>query len=130
VELRPLVLCLPAEPVSVPDARRAVSDHLSELGFAKEQLDPVRLGVSEAVGNAVRHAYPQGAHGDVEVEVSAYGDRIRVQVRDWGCGRTGAAAKTRGAGFGTPLMDAVSGEFVVSDRRPRGTEVSMTFPLV
>jgi anti-sigma regulatory factor (Ser/Thr protein kinase) len=124
---RSLLLRLLAEPASVPQARRVVSEHLSGH-ISAGQLESIRLGLSEAVGNVVRHAYPAGARGELEVEVvSANDDCVQVQVRDWGCGRAHASPQTAGTGWGTPLMQALSNEFVTGERRPRGTEVRMSF---
>jgi anti-sigma regulatory factor (Ser/Thr protein kinase) len=122
------MLRLAAEPASVTEARRAVSEHLRNLRVAQEPLDSARIGLTEAVGNVVRHAYPEDTGGELEVEVRPDSDCFHVHVRDWGCGASQARAGTAGAGLGTTLMEAVSREFEVGERVPQGTEVRMTFP--
>jgi anti-sigma regulatory factor (Ser/Thr protein kinase) len=117
---------LAAEPASVTQARQAVKKHLREVSVSDAQLDLAGLGVSEAVGNAVRHAYPDGAAGRVEVEVHTDPDHVHIHVRDWGCGSADDRAETAGAGWGIPLMQSLSQEFEISERLPHGTEVRMT----
>ena len=85
--------------------------------------------VTEAVTNAVVHAYPAG-RGEFEVELSMNGERFAVAVRDEACGCRAARPQTAGVGFGMPLMEGLSESFSVGDRDPRGTEVLMTFPLI
>jgi anti-sigma regulatory factor (Ser/Thr protein kinase) len=106
-----------------------VKEHLRGLSVSQDQLERSALAVSEAVGNVVRHAYLGGAGGELELEVDSDPDCFHVHVRDWGCGSANGPAETAGAGFGIPLMQAVSQEFVLDERWPRGTEVRMRFPL-
>ena len=53
-----------------------------------ERAMPLGLIVSELLTNAVRHAYPEGTQGRVEVRVAAPagGEGLEVQVRDHGAG--------------------------------------------
>jgi Histidine kinase-like ATPase domain len=46
-----------AEPGSIPRARMALTRFAAEAGATEEQQEQVRLVVSEAVTNAVQHAY-------------------------------------------------------------------------
>ena len=50
---------LPAKPASLRVARHATTDALTQAGVVDhELLAAIALAVSEAFGNAVRHAYP------------------------------------------------------------------------
>jgi stage II sporulation protein AB (anti-sigma F factor) len=119
---------LPAVPASVPEARRLVGEQVRELGASEQRVDDVRIAVTEAVANVVRHAYWPG-QGEVEVEVDADGNgRVVVAVRDRGCGIGAARPETAGAGLGLPLIEALSASFESSDRAP-GTAVVMEFPI-
>src|SRR6266508_4444227 len=73
-----------ATPAAVPGVRRAVVDfaELHRVGVAPD----VALAVSEAITNAVLHAYRGGRAGEVRVVACAEPGRLVVVVRDYGCG--------------------------------------------
>ena len=71
-----LDLALPAEPASVPVARRAVCSRLLEWGLP-DLVDPVALAVSELATNAVLHA-----RGLLRVTLTRDGDLARLEVAD------------------------------------------------
>jgi hypothetical protein len=48
---------LPADPISIPMARAQVRRWLAEFSWPAVKLDDIVLAVSEAVSNAVEHAY-------------------------------------------------------------------------
>ena len=74
-------IVLPAVPTSVREARVAVVDAVSDIGVERHLVDDLRLCVSEAVANSVRHAY--GAEpGTVQVVVRRLGDELIAVVCD------------------------------------------------
>lgn len=68
---------LPAEPASVPAARRFVRRRLVEWGAPADVLDLAALLVSELATNALIHS-----RGPFVLQVEQAGDRLRVQVLD------------------------------------------------
>jgi len=112
---------------AVPQARRIVCDFVHENCPGSDGLvDPVALAVSEAVGNAVRHAYP-GSTGPVEVEAELDDADVVVYVRDEGVG-VGGRSGDPGLGLGMQIMARLGR--VRIDRRPEGgTQVSLRFRL-
>lgn len=58
---------------------------------------PVALLVNEAVGNALRHAYPEGHNGRIDVRLRRTADGFGLEVTDSGVGFDPGAPK---AGFG------------------------------
>ncbi len=74
---------LPAEPRSLPEARRAL-DPLEECVDAP-MLEDMRLLVTELVTNSVRHA-ETGQDARVELNVRVAPDVVRVEVTDEGSG--------------------------------------------
>jgi anti-sigma regulatory factor (Ser/Thr protein kinase) len=120
-----LELSLPAIPSSVRVARGAVSEAITPF-VSDELADDVRLCVSEAVTNAVRHAYgPEVADGEVGVLVVRLEDELRVVVRDEGRGIDEPLA---GEGFGLQLIARVANRHTLH-RGDIGTTVSMSFAL-
>ena len=117
---------VPARPDAVSRARHLVGDQLRAVGMDRERVMDVQLAVSEAVGNAVLHAYPDGAEpGPVEIEARIDEDGVSLLVRDYGCGEP---HKTRGgAGLGLPLLRSLADHVSVEHRPEQGTAVTMRF---
>jgi serine/threonine-protein kinase RsbW len=67
-------------------ARLVVGGVLRRLTYDERDVADLKLAVSEACGNAVRHAYPAGSPGGVEVELVPCGDRLELVVADTGAG--------------------------------------------
>ena len=118
---------LNATPDAVPRARRLVCDFLNENHPDSDDLEhSVALAVSEAVGNAVRHAYP-GEAGPVEVEASVDDADLVVYVRDQGVG-VAEGSEDPGLGLGMMIMRQF-GRLRIDPRPGGGTQVSLRFRL-
>jgi anti-sigma regulatory factor (Ser/Thr protein kinase) len=116
---------LPAIPGSVPRLRRNLLEAISGRGFDE---DAVGLAVTEALTNAVRHAYP-GSHGPVTLRVQQSGDRLVVVVCDEGIGARNFTARSgsdRGTGMGLPLLHELCAGVRV-DPGTAGTASTMAF---
>jgi anti-sigma regulatory factor (Ser/Thr protein kinase) len=115
---------LTARPGAVPEARQLirsyVEEHCLNAGVIREN---VALAVSEAVGNAVRHAYDDDS-GRVEIAARHAGDWLEVVVRDWGKGWQ--PSSDPGLGLGVPLMRSM-GELSVTAPDGGGCRVSLRF---
>jgi serine/threonine-protein kinase RsbW len=117
-----LVLELAPVPASVAEARAAIR---GLIGGAAVDHHAVLLAVSEAVTNAVRHAYGKRPdRGRVRVTAELEDDRLHVRVTDWGRG-LGAPGEDPGAGFGLPLIERLTDELDI--RTGPGTRVHMQF---
>jgi serine/threonine-protein kinase RsbW len=116
----------PAEASSVSTARNAVVEWLRERGHADAPLGDVALVVSEAVSNAVVHAYVGGPPGAVEVEVAVHDDELMVVVEDHGRGLR-PRPDSPGLGYGLALMVAVSQRFEAHSRERQGTRLVAWF---
>ena len=118
----------PAQPDQVRLARREVEAYAREQGA----VDPaaIALAVSEAVTNAVIHAYVDAPRpGDVEVLVERHpGNGLEIQVRDDGRGMR-PRSDSPGLGVGLPLVARLAEAFRVEARPSGGTAVSMIFPV-
>jgi anti-sigma regulatory factor (Ser/Thr protein kinase) len=117
----------PAEPRALALVREEFGALAERHGATGEQVDAIRLLVSEAVTNAVRHAYPDGP-GTVDTVATVGGGWITIVVSDDGVGlRT--ACRDPGAGWGWPLIAALTERFTIRHRSNGGTEVEMRVPL-
>jgi serine/threonine-protein kinase RsbW len=114
-----------ATPAAVPGVRRAVVDfaELHGVGVAPD----VALAVSEAITNAVLHAYRDHSSGPVRVVACAEPDRLVVVVRDYGCGMS-PHPDSPGLGLGLSVIGRLASELNIE--RPDeggGTRLRMCF---
>jgi anti-sigma regulatory factor (Ser/Thr protein kinase) len=115
----------PAIPGSVPGLRRNLLESISGCEFDE---DAVGLAVTEALTNAVRHAYP-GSQGTVTLSVKRSTDRLVVVVADEGIGARSFTARSgcdRSTGMGLPLLHRLCASVRV-DPGHSGTTVTMGF---
>lgn len=99
-----LAFRLPAVSDSIPLARREVDRLASEVD--EEQLEVLRLLVSEMVSNSIRHA--EGSRS-VEVRVRLGRRSIRLEVEDRGPGfRPPRAAPSASGGWGLVIVDRLA----------------------
>jgi len=88
-------------------------------------IENIRLAVTEACTNVVRHAYPE-QHGTIDVVVRPSRRGLEVLVADEGRG-LGPSADTTGPGLGLPLIAALTDSLEI-DRTPRaGCRLVMSF---
>jgi anti-sigma regulatory factor (Ser/Thr protein kinase) len=124
-ELERLELRLDAEPSAVGRARGAVVAFAERHRLARAA--DVALAVTEAVTNAVVHAYRGDATGQVRVVACAHSEGLLVVVRDYGCGMQPNPGSP-GAGLGLAVIGALAGEMNIE--RPEeggGTRVRIRF---
>ena len=119
----------PAVAESIPRARLAVTQFAIRSGIAGELLEEIRLAVTEAVTNAVRHAYPQPTGTDAfHLTAAVAGNELWVLVADDGCGYQ-TPSQDPGAGLGLTIIAQLSAQYVITQRATGGTEVRMPSPI-
>jgi anti-sigma regulatory factor (Ser/Thr protein kinase) len=127
--IRPLQSTYAAVPDAVPLARSALTGFAADVGASQELLDDVRLAVSEALTNAVVHAYRgTGEPGTIGVTAALAVDELWIIISDSGCGLR-PRKDSPGLGLGMALMMQVSGDIDVIDRSDGGTQVTLRFAL-
>jgi serine/threonine-protein kinase RsbW len=119
----------PATPDAVALARRAACAFAAKAGAAENVLKRLALAVSEAVTNAVLHAYRDAADdATVELVLEVNDDELVVLVRDRGHGLS-PRFDSPGLGVGIPLMGRIADAIELRSLEVGGTEVSMRFSL-
>jgi serine/threonine-protein kinase RsbW len=122
----PVRLSLPAHARNIAVVRRALEAIAEELALPRRLVEDMRLAVTEACTNVVRHAYSDTT-GDIDVVVRTTGEALDVIVADRGRG-FGPSPDTSGPGLGLPLIEAVTDSLEI-DRSPRpGSRLIMSFP--
>lgn len=74
---------IPAKPEYVGVIRLTLSGIASRMGFDYDAIEDLKIATSEAITNAVQHAYKDN-DGEVVVGFALYGDRLEVMVADHG----------------------------------------------
>src|SRR5690625_4214587 len=72
----------PAKADYVGVARITISGIANRMGFSYEDIEDLKVVISEAVSNVVTHAYENG--GEVTVGFGVYSDRLEIMVADHG----------------------------------------------
>lgn len=109
--------------------RAGVVDYAREAGADDEACQQVALAVSEALNNAVVHAYVGREVGPIHVEVWSDERDLFARIRDEGLGMV-PRADSPGLGFGLPLMAQMADDLHVANRPDAaGTAVSLRFSL-
>jgi anti-sigma regulatory factor (Ser/Thr protein kinase) len=121
-DCRELRLDLPSRADSVKRARDAVATVAERAGVP---VADVKLAVSEAVSNAITHAFRGRAGGTISVRAKEKDGRLLVVVADDGTGMR-PNLDSPGLGFGISLITELAGD-VRFDSSPRGLTVSMSF---
>ncbi len=131
-------LSFPAKPDYLLLARLALSGVVREMPVGPELLADLKLAVTEACGNAVRHAYDDG-DGVVQVAFVVHDDRLDMIVEDKGSGialpvleqlleaEPSPERMPMDGGMGLAIIRAIVDELDVRDGDDgRGTVVHMT----
>jgi serine/threonine-protein kinase RsbW len=121
-------LTIPARPEYITLGRLALTG-ISRLreGFSPELLGDLKLALTEACSNSVRHAYANGT-GTVEIVYELYPDRLEVVVVDHGEGftlqpdRNGHDELSEG-GLGIAIIEALSDELEITQRDEGGSRL-------
>ena len=120
----------PASAESVTQLRQAVVDFAYEHGVPEPCLSDIRLAVSEALSNAVVHAFRGRTDGTVIASVTTDASEwVEVRVTDDGSGMA-PRNDSPGLGLGLPLIRHLTDQF--DHLRPPGsfgTELWMRFRL-
>lgn len=124
-----LQITLPAQPDSLPLARRAIVAHAEKLGIAKAGIADLKTVASEACANVIRHAYEeQDEAGTLEVALSSGPGELSMRVRDFGGGvRPLSSDDVPSLRLGLPIIGALSSSFHLTSVLSQGTEITIRF---
>jgi len=66
--------------------RLAISGIASRMKFSIDEIEDIKIAVSEACTNAINHAYSEEKKDKVTITVLIYPDRLEILVKDNGVG--------------------------------------------
>jgi len=119
-------LTLPARPENVSVIRHVLGAFAEALQLPDDLVEDLRLAVTEACTNVVRHAYPPDQDGPVEISIQPLEEYVTVVVSDRGRG-IGTSSDTTGPGLGLPLIAAIADDVELQPVPGGGSRVAMTF---
>ena len=129
-----IALQFPSRSVNEGFARMAAAAFAAQLDPTLEELGDIKTAVSEAVTNAIVHAYPNEI-GRIALKGKIYENgMLELRVQDWGCGiadveqakeplfTTGGEERS---GMGFTIMESFMDSMTVRSRAGRGTTVTL-----
>jgi serine/threonine-protein kinase RsbW len=127
-----VVLTLDARPENLALTRLALAGVAANAGAPRDVVADLKLAVTEACGNVVRHAYGDDP-GDVFVSYVVRDDAIEILVEDRGKGleeqdaSTGAVAAPPDGGMGMAIIRTIVDDLAIDvGADGRGTVIRMT----
>ena len=78
-------LDIPAKAEYVVLGRLALSGLLRSRGYSEDAVADLKLALTEACSNSVRHAYDH-EEGQVHLHFTVHDDRVTIEIRDEGSG--------------------------------------------
>jgi len=115
-ETRTVRLTIPAKPEYITLSRLALSGLSRVRPFADETLADLKLALTEACSNSVRHAYDDDK-GHVSISFELRDDRVVIEVADNGTGFEPEAAGKNGdetelseGGLGIAIIRSIADE--------------------
>lgn len=115
-------------------ARTSAACFAAQLDPTLDEVGDIKTAVSEAVTNAIVHAYPD-ALGKVLMRLRLYSDRtLEITIRDWGVGipdvdkartplfTTGSEERS---GMGFTIMESFMDNLKVRSKTGKGTTIIM-----
>jgi anti-sigma regulatory factor (Ser/Thr protein kinase) len=119
-------LTLPARPENVAVVRHVLGAFAEALHLPLDVIEDVRLAVTEACTNVVRHAYDGSDSGQLDVVIRPEGEVLEVLVTDRGRG-LGPSPDTAGPGLGLPLIAALADSLEIQHAPRAGSRLAMSF---
>ena len=127
-----ICLTIPAKPEYITLGRLALTGiaRLRAEPLSPEVLGDLKLALTEACTNSVRHAYGEGA-GLVQIVYELHSDRLVVEVSDSGEGFEAPASRSTSAasedlaegGLGIAIIEALSDELEIGEGTDGGSRL-------
>jgi anti-sigma regulatory factor (Ser/Thr protein kinase) len=118
-------LTVPARAENIAVVRHVLGALAEAIGLPRALTDDMRLAVTEACTNVVRHAYADG-EGTIDVIIRPKGDQVELIVSDKGRG-AGPSPDTAGPGLGMPLIAALADSLEIQRDHGTGSRLVMSF---
>jgi len=127
-EARTVSLTIPARPEYITLGLLALTAIAGVRPFSDETLHDLKLALTEACTNSVKHAYDEMGGGSVDIVYELQPDRLAVEVGDAGTGFDPEAAATNGdeleeGGLGIAIIRALTDEVEIAECEGGGSRL-------
>ena len=122
-------LTIPAKAEYITLGRLALTAIARVRPLSDETLSDLKLALTEACTNSVRHAYEEGRTGVVEIVYQLEPDRLVVEIADDGAGfkpeevELGGNGDLSEGGLGIAIIRAVADEVEIGERETGGSRL-------
>jgi serine/threonine-protein kinase RsbW len=127
-EGRSIRLTIPAKPEYITLGRLALTAIAGVRPVSDEALHDLKLALTEACTNSVKHAYGEGG-GSVDIVYELLADRLAVEVGDAGAGFDPSSGRANGdeileeGGLGIAIIRALTDEVEIGEREGGGSRL-------
>jgi serine/threonine-protein kinase RsbW len=127
-EGRSVRLTIPARPEYITLGRLALTAIAGVRPLSDETLHDLKLALTEACTNSVKHAYQDGT-GSVDIVYELHGDRLAVEVGDAGSGfetrddTVNVVGDLAEGGLGIAIIRALTDEVEIGKREGGGSRL-------
>lgn len=132
-------ITLPAQAEYLDIVRLTLYSFATKAGFSYEEIEDMKVAVSEACNNAILHAYDENEPGMIDLRLENDGERLLITVKDHGQSfvyteEAGIDIPTQQeeiselsvGGLGIFLMEALMDEVQVRTGSGSGTEILLS----
>jgi serine/threonine-protein kinase RsbW len=121
-------LRIPARAEYITLGRLALTGLSRLRALPDETLADLKLALTEACSNSVRHAYRDGREGVVDIDYDLKPDRLTIEVSDDGPGfdyvqSEGEDGELSEGGLGIAIIESLADEFELGDREGGGSRL-------
>jgi two-component sensor histidine kinase len=104
---------------------------IDDIRFGVDIAIPCGLLITELVTNAIKHAFPDGRNGRIEISGSCTDGRMHLSVSDNGVGYPAHVDFNGGETLGVILMRGLTDQLegTIAIERNNGSRVTISFPL-
>ncbi|MBC7343472.1 MAG: anti-sigma F factor [Clostridia bacterium] len=117
-----------SQPENIGLARIAVAAFAAQIDMTLDELEEIKVAISEAVTNAIVHGYQGQPDALVRIEATRYVDRLVFVVQDFGKGMPqthGQDLDSGHLGLGFMFMKSFMDHVEVDSREGEGTTVRL-----
>ena len=128
-------LTFPARAENEVFARTCVSSFILQLNPSLSELSDIKTAVSEAITNAVVHAYPNDKNGKIYLEVNVEDKTVHIKIKDNGIGIANpkeaqepfftTKPDSEHSGMGFTVMQTFTDSLQIVTKSGCGTEINM-----
>jgi PAS domain S-box-containing protein len=118
---------------SVSEEKVKLVLNLEKINLNLDNSIPTGLIVNELITNAIKHAFPSGTKGFINVNLKSENNTVYLEVKDNGVGFDSNVdfrnTNSLGLQLVSTLIDQIEGDLKFKSEKDKGTEVLITFKM-